>query len=475
MDSKTSQQILDKVAEIKSAQNPLSVAELNKATREQAHSKIIQAFLLSGAAMGGIRGLQGLLNLAGRSAKEDVHHPGVTPVPIPIADEDEKLAGLRFGKGQARTIPWDQSDLNKELWEEGKIYLDDDDTPYYSHGSPLTRKLRLVDGMYRDFPGKGQFDPDHPRARDTETLELLARIKNIRGETAGPEYHSKDIIPYDEWENMSAEDWEALGPEGGDAWFAKHFEAKGFTDVQDAGDGNYRMKDPHGNTVEWDHETNSIFTPRWDPISELGEKQAQEAYQWWQHPEAFPGLMLGTLGGGYGGWKLMDSLLDRRRAAESEDELEAAKREYREALSSHLSSSVDTKAASEKSAATLLGEELDALFLKVQENIPLEKSADPEDGNLFGGAGRALGWLTSAPGKFYDWITKDTTRDTALGLYGAYSIPTLIAGYMAGKGISDKFSQRRILDKALKQRAKQRAVSRPPSLYAVPVDEEDES
>jgi hypothetical protein len=293
MDSKTSQQILDKVAEIKSAQNPLSVAELNKATRDQAHSKIIQAFLLSGAAMGGIRGLQGLLNLAGRSAKEDVHHPGVTPVPIPIADEDEKLA--------------------------------------------------------------------------------------------------------------------------------------------------------------------------------------QEAYQWWQHPEAFPGLMLGTLGGGYGGWKLMDSLLDRRRATESEDELEAAKREYREALSSHLSPSVDTKAASEKSAATLLGEELDALFLKVQENIPLEKSADPEDGNLFGGAGRALGWLTSAPGKFYDWITKDTTRDTALGLYGAYSIPTLIAGYMAGKGISDKFSQRRILDKALKQRAKQRSVSRPPSLYAVPVDEEDES
>ena len=154
--------------------------------------------------------------------------------------------------------------------------------------------------------------------------------------------------------------------------------------------------------------------------------------------------------------------------------MEAAKRDYREALSSHLSPSVDTKAASEKSAATLLGEELDALFLKVQENIQLEKSAEPE-GGIFGNTGRALGWLTSAPGKFYDWITKDTTRDTALGLYGAYSIPTLIAGYMAGKGISDKFSQRRILDKALKQRAKQRAVSRPPSLYAVPVDEEDES
>ena len=292
MDSKTSQQILDKVAEIKSAQNPMSVAAINKATRDQAHNKIMQAFLLSGAAMGGIRGLQGLLNLAGRSSKEEVHHPGVTPVPIPIADEDEKLA--------------------------------------------------------------------------------------------------------------------------------------------------------------------------------------QEAYQWWQHPEAFPGLMLGTLGGGYGGWKLMDSLLDRRRTMESEDELEAAKRDYREALSSHLSPSVDTKAASEKSAATLLGEELDALFLKVQENIQLEKSAEPE-GGIFGNTGRALGWLTSAPGKFYDWITKDTTRDPALGLYGAYSIPTLIAAYMAGKGISDKFSQRRILAKALTQRAKPRAVSRPPSLDAVPVDEEDES
>ena len=177
-----------------------------------------------------------------------------------------------FGKGQPRTIDWDQSDLNKELWEAGKIYVDeDDDTPYYSHGSPLTKKLRLVDGAYRDFPGKGQFQPKSPRAKEFKTLEMLARIKNIRGETAGPEYHSKEIIPWDEWNNMGDEgdDWENV-------WFVNQFKAKGFTDVQDAGDGNYKMKDPHGNPVEWDHETNSMFPATWDPISELEEKSAAD-------------------------------------------------------------------------------------------------------------------------------------------------------------------------------------------------------
>ena len=299
MDSKTSQQILDKVAEIKSAQQ--GIAELNAATRSQAHKNILSMLLLSGVTMGGLRGLQGLSNLATRPKREDVHHPGVTPVPIPFPSDDEEEAA---------------------------------------------------------------------------------------------------------------------------------------------------------------------FSKQADP----------EPYQWWQHPEALPGMMIAGLGGGYGGWKVMDQLLDRRRVSESEDELETAKREYQEALSSHVSLPAQ-KAAAEKSAATLLGEELDALFVKVKSTIPMEKFADPDDGdgNIFGATGRALGWLTSAPGKFYDWVRKDTTRDSALGLYGAYSVPTLLAGYMAGKGLSDKFSRKRILDKALKERSKQRAAARPPSLYAVPADEEDES
>jgi hypothetical protein len=298
MDSKTSQQILDKVAAIKSAQNP-GISAINKATRADAHNRILNMFLLSGATMGGLRGLQGVLNLAGRTKAEDIHHPGVTPVPIPISDDDEEKQAF------------------------------------------------------------------------------------------------------------------------------------------------HKQADP-------------------------------EAYKWWQHPEALPGMMAAGLGGGYGGWKVMDALLDRRRKSESEDELAAAKREYQEALSSHVSLPAQ-KAAAEKSAATLLGEELDALFVKVKATIPMEKFADPDEGNIFGATGRALNWLTSAPGKFYDWVRKDTTRDSALGMYGAYSIPTLLAGYMAGKGLSDKFSRKRILDKALKERSQQRAAARPPSLYAIPVDEDDES
>jgi len=138
----------------------------------------------------GISTEEALSRIKTASDQLDVFEKQASVDPI---DRAIKQAIWPFGKGQARTIPWDQSDLNKELWDAGKIYVDeDDDAPYYSHGSPLTKKLRLVDGMYRDFPGKGQFDPDHPRARDVETLELLARIKNIHGETAGPAYHSTD-------------------------------------------------------------------------------------------------------------------------------------------------------------------------------------------------------------------------------------------------------------------------------------------
>lgn len=400
MDSKTSQQILDKVAELKATQN--SIAQQNALTRAEAHNNILKMFLLSGGVMGGLRGLQGVLGL-GNSGKRNVHHPGVTPVPIPIPkedDEEEKVAGvsdalisaLLLGGGAAA------ANLGHQALKHYKPQLDAANKVYNHPGMqmlPEGARNTVFDGLVNMSGGPTPFKPD------------LGQVGKFglggAGIGAGASVLSDLVFGEDKEDEKTATD---------------------------------------------------------------------ELYQWWQHPEALPGLMLAGLGGGYGGYKLIDSLMDTRRSATSEDELEAAKREYREALSSHLSRG-NLKAAEEKSAATLLGEELDALFDKVNTTVlSREKKAG---GDWAESTGEMVSSVLSAPGRFYDWITKDTTRDTALGMYGAYAIPTLLAGYMAGKGLTDRFSDRRVLEKAMKERSKIRAKAKPPSLYAVPVEEDDES
>jgi hypothetical protein len=184
-------------------------------------------------------------------------------------------------------------------------------------------------------------------------------------------------------------------------------------------------------------------------------------------PHYLPGMVVAALGSSYGGWKLMDKLMDTRRKKEVEDELSGAKQDFQSALLSHRAG---PKTAAEKSAAHQLGEELDSLFRRVEALTSVEKTAQEGEG--------WMGKLWNAPSDFIDWIQDSRTHGKMLGAYGAFAIPSALVGYMAGKGITDKFSQRKILEKAQQKREADRAKARPSSLYVVPsttdVFEEDE-
>ena len=197
-----------------------------------------------------------------------------------------------------------------------------------------------------------------------------------------------------------------------------------------------------------------------------GEKVAAENYiksepddyaSWY-----WPGMFAAALGGGYGGWKLSDQLFDQRRQEEVEDELEKAKQEFQTALTTHHTT---PKVAAEKTAAQKLGEELDDLFCRLKSLEVQEKRADgpiQQTGNL-------LGSVLTAPGKAYDWLTHPRTREKAMGAYGVYAIPSALATYLAAKGITDKYSRKKVLEKAVSRRKEKRHAKRPSELYAVPV------
>ena len=63
-------------------------------------------------------------------------------------------------------------------------------------------------------------------------------------------------------------------------------------------------------------------------------------------------------------------------------------------------------------------------------------------------------------------------------MYGTYAVPSLLMGYIAAKGLSDKFSQKKLLEEAEKRRAVSRAAKRPAEIYAIPspqlVEDEEE-
>ena len=193
-------------------------------------------------------------------------------------------------------------------------------------------------------------------------------------------------------------------------------------------------------------------------------KVAQDPAPVKTHPNNYaswywPSLVAAAMAGGYGGWKLSDSFFDERRQGEAEDELELAKRDFQEALTSHYDAPGD-KLAAEKTAAQTLGAELDTLFWK------LEKCSQDEGlvSGLVGGARTAIEF----PGKAVNTLTSPAFKEKALGAYGVYAIPTLLAGYLAAKHLSDKGSKRKTLEKAMQRRAAKRYAKRPSELYAVP-------
>ena len=171
----------------------------------------------------------------------------------------------------------------------------------------------------------------------------------------------------------------------------------------------------------------------------------------------WPSMLAAALAGGYGGWQLSDSFFDERRKEEAEDELESAKTDFQEALTSHYDVP-EAKLAAEKTAARKLGEELDSLFTRFEKygEGPLEATM------------RGLGGVLSLPGQAIDTLTSPQFHDKLKGGYGVYAIPTALAGYLAAKHIADKNSERKVLEKAMRRRAAKNYAKRPSELYAVP-------
>ena len=135
-------------------------------------------------------------------------------------------------------------------------------------------------------------------------------------------------------------------------------------------------------------------------------------------PAFWPLAGLASIGGGIAGWKGTDAVLDRRRKAEIDDELQQAREEYAQLLAATMA----------KHGEAVIEDALDELADAV--TAPREKRAAP---TVMDGAGMAGGWLATY---------------------------ALLSALMSGKLSYDYFrkrNQKSIAEEALKRRAKERS------------------
>lgn len=155
------------------------------------------------------------------------------------------------------------------------------------------------------------------------------------------------------------------------------------------------------------------------------------ARNWYTYPLFWPTVGVGGLAALGGGYKLTDKILDARRKAELNAELEEAKRQYQEAVQNRLKTAAHVD---ETDPVTLLDE------LAV---TGIEKAAND---NPITSIGNFLG-------------------DTASGIGSLYLAYALMTGLGSGKLMYDymrRKSPRKITEEALKQRARQRYGLTPP-------------
>lgn len=162
------------------------------------------------------------------------------------------------------------------------------------------------------------------------------------------------------------------------------------------------------------------------PVLYSSKEEEKEAIDAFDNPYTLPGLLLGAPLAFYGGWKGVDALVDKQRRKKVEDELSDAKEEYRKALLGSYKQSSDNQST---------GDYLDACFEK--------KAFLDRLGNL--GKGLALTYGIGAPLAAYAFV--DSKMKNA--------------------------SKRKILEKALRERARRRALQQPSELYAIPVSSEE--
>ena len=159
-----------------------------------------------------------------------------------------------------------------------------------------------------------------------------------------------------------------------------------------------------------------------------------------------PGAAL--MAGGYGGWKLIDHMLDRRRKQQLNNEVEKAKQMYEQALNG----GADVKIASENT-----------LFKELDELADLAiKSAAKEDGfltNTFNSAtssaGRTLGSLLSGP-------------------MAVFGLPIAALSYLAMRNAVSNNAPGTIVNKALAKKKRLNWQMSPPTVMATLPGEDEE-
>lgn len=142
-----------------------------------------------------------------------------------------------------------------------------------------------------------------------------------------------------------------------------------------------------------------------------------------------PSMLVGAPLAFYGGWKGVDAILNKRRKAEADAELEDAKADYEKSL----------LGAYKQSAAQML----DAVFEKC--------SFDP--------VSTPLNYLSDA---------FPNVPGAAKGLGLSYALLTAPLAYSVVDRAMRKNSKKELMRLALKERARRQAKMQPPELYAIP-------
>lgn len=165
-----------------------------------------------------------------------------------------------------------------------------------------------------------------------------------------------------------------------------------------------------------------------------------------------PGMLLAGGLGAYGGWKGIDMLLDQQRKKKTQQELEEAKATYSDAMRRMYKRSSECSTIGEQ-----LGYQLDRLYDLMQ------KSAGAWD------------WMKTQASNMNSAFDDafPNAKGMGSGAALAYAIPTTAAGYHIVNSVMDKSSKRKLLEKAMQERARRQNAVRPAELYAVPVTEDE--
>lgn len=141
-------------------------------------------------------------------------------------------------------------------------------------------------------------------------------------------------------------------------------------------------------------------------------------------PWAMPATAAATIGGGYGGWKALDAILDARRKATLQSDLDQAKQEYEQALM--------PKTAGDNE----LGQTLDQLYDEMEK--------------------------TAKPGMLGEWT------GVGLGTYGLAALITALAGGAAGYSFGKQRQMKTLLDSAQAKRRRARFEASPEPIQVRP-------